>query len=570
MITHKHIDYICILVCLCAIVLTIVFMNGSFAFTGTTTAKSAPYTYMLFDDSKVHTLDIVMNESDWEEMIGNALEEEYVPCSLVIDGEKVKNVAIRTKGTTSLTMVSSMNSERFSFKIEFDHYVKNKTYYGLDKLCLNNTIQDTTYMKDYLCYHMMNEMGIAAPLTSFVSVTVNGEPFGLYVAVEGVEEAFIERNYGEISGRLYKPETMQEGNRGAVMGSGQDSGASLRYVGDNLDNYQTIWDGAIFDVSEKDQKRLVESLKNLDAGEDLDEAVDIDSVLRYFVVHNFTVNFDSYAGSMQHNYYLYEENGKLSMIPWDYNLAFGTFAGGMGTRTGIGGRGSGATDMVNFPIDTPVSGTTLEERPMLGKLLEVPEYLDLYHDLFDKFIAEYFESGEFEEDFDRVVALISDYVKNDPTAFYSFEEFQKGIATLKEFCLLRAESIRGQLDGIIPSTSQSQSASPDLLINADYLSLSDMGTMNAGGDFAPGDQAERPQMPQDGQNAPPDAPFVPSSGEDTQNVVPQQPGFSGAKEKPSFTDVPNLPLGQGTNQPNIVYLLIASVIVLALGIVFAR
>ena len=56
--------------------------------------------------------------------------------------------------------------------------------------------------------------------------------------------------------------------------------------------------------------------------------VNVEEVLRYFVVHNFVVNGDSYTGSIIHNYYLYEEDGQLSMIPWDYNLAFGTFQGG--------------------------------------------------------------------------------------------------------------------------------------------------------------------------------------------------------------------------------------------------
>ena len=34
-------------------------------------------------------------------------------------------------------------------------------------------------------------------------------------------------------------------------------------------------------------------------------------MIRYFVVHNFVCNFDSYTGSMIHNYYLYEEDGQL-------------------------------------------------------------------------------------------------------------------------------------------------------------------------------------------------------------------------------------------------------------------
>ena len=38
------------------------------------------------------------------------------------------------------------------------------------------------------------------------------------------------------------------------------------------------------------------------------------------------MNWDSYLGHTGHNYFLYEENGVLSILPWDYNLAFGTYA----------------------------------------------------------------------------------------------------------------------------------------------------------------------------------------------------------------------------------------------------
>ena len=102
-----------------------------------------------------------------------------------------------------------MDSQRYSFKVEFDHYASGQTYHGLDKLSLNNLIYDTTYLKDYLVYDMMNYIGADAPLSSFVNITVNGEAWGLYLAVEGVEEAFLQRNYGNDYGELYKPDSMQ-------------------------------------------------------------------------------------------------------------------------------------------------------------------------------------------------------------------------------------------------------------------------------------------------------------------------------------------------------------------------
>ena len=147
------------------------------------------------------------------------MSEEYYAANAVIDGESYKNIGIRAKGNTSLSTVASLDSERYSFKIEFDQYDSSITYHGLDKLSLNNLIQDSTMMKDYLTYTMMNEFGVAAPLCSFVYITVNGEDWGLYLAVEGVEESFLERNYGSDYGELYKPDSM---SFGGGRGNGKD------------------------------------------------------------------------------------------------------------------------------------------------------------------------------------------------------------------------------------------------------------------------------------------------------------------------------------------------------------
>ena len=148
------------------------------------------YESLLFDTSRVHTIEITM--SDWDDLIANATAEEYRESDLVIDGENLGKVAIRAKGNTSLSSVATLGSTRYSFKVEFDQYAKGKTYHGLDKLSLNNLIQDATMMKDYLAYTLMGKMGVPSPLCSYVQITVNGEPWGLYLAVEGVEDAFME------------------------------------------------------------------------------------------------------------------------------------------------------------------------------------------------------------------------------------------------------------------------------------------------------------------------------------------------------------------------------------------
>ncbi len=543
MAASKHIDKIC---CACvAHALIIALLLMIFKDSAGSTGVHKDYGDTLFDSSVVHTIDIQMD--DWDSFISSCEDEEYVACDVVIDGVTYKNVGIRAKGNTSLSSVSRLGSSRYSFKIEFDCYGDSQSYNGLDKLSLNNIIQDNTYMKDFLCYWLMGEFGADAPLCSYSYITVNGNDWGLYLAVEGVEESFLERNYGTDYGELYKPDSSEAGGGrgngrdfapdGNDMGGMDDNGGSppempdaserpelpsdaqsggtppekpdgeqpdmgqnggtppersdgdeqinaggdkpdegasrgsddvlLVYSDDDPDSYPNIFDNAKTKVSSADKARLISSLKKLNAGEDLESVVNIDEVMRYFVVHNFVCNFDSYTGSMIHNYYLYESDGQLSMIPWDYNLAFGGFESG-----------AAATSLVNYPIDDPVLGTAKEDRPMLAWIFESEEYTQLYHEYMEQFISEVFTSGKFTQLIDSVTKLISPYVERDPTKFCTYEKFETGVSTLRQFCLLRADSISDQLSGLIPSTKEGQQEDNSSLIDASAITISNMGGMD--------------------------------------------------------------------------------------------
>lgn len=569
MLRSKNIDRICCLVIACTMLLAAGFTALAGAGVLESSRKtSLTYAKHLFDQSTVHKIEITMD--GWDDFIDNCTDEKYRACAVIIDGEAQGTVGIRAKGNTSLSSMAQYDNDRYSFKIEFDHYQKKKTYRGLDKLSLNNIIQDATYMKDYWSYTFMNQMGLASPLCSYTEIYVNGEYWGLYLAVEGVEEAFLERNYGEDYGELYKPDSLSFGGgrgngqafdmqdfekklqgddteeqaaadenaandnaaptmpqdiqratrinrgdfkQGGGMGGMGSSDVKLQYIDDDPDSYANIFDNAKTKVKKKDQARLIEALKKLSEGDT--SAVDTDAVAMYMAVHNFLCNGDSYTGSMVHNYYLYEKDGVMSMIPWDYNLAFGGFTGG-----------SDATGTVNTAIDTLVSGGDDSDRPMAGWITASEEGLALYHEKYQQFIDTVFTSGWFESEFDRVSAMIAPYVEKETRDFYSYEEFQTAADTLKTFCLKRAQSVQGQLDGSIPATGAAQQGS-DALIDASELSITAMGGMNNGkggdrggnagfpgsfggdfsfdgGSFIPGDM---PQPPTQGENGePPDMP----------------------------------------------------------------
>ena len=593
MSTHRQISRICAAALALALAVTLLFLSGGLGVQAAQTRLG--YEERLFDAGRVHTIDIIMD--GWEDFLASCEDEEYAACALVIDGEAVSNAALRAKGNSSLSMVRSYGSQRYSFKVEFDHYEQGRSYHGLDKLSLNNIIQDNTYLKDFLAYRLMGEFGAAAPLCSFVFLTVNGEDWGLYLAVEGVEDSFLQR-YG-LSGQLYKPDSADmgggrgngagfdmedweesvpdaenrppdsdsQGNRtaperpqgqegppgggeppdfsggpgGGVMG-GDD--VSLIYSGSDPDSYPNIFDNAKTDPTGQDKKRLIAALKTLNTGEDPTQAVDVEAVIRYFVVHNFVCNFDSYTGSIIHNYYLYEEGGVLSMIPWDYNLAFGGFQSG-----------AEAGALVNYPIDEPVSGGSVEDRPMLAWIFASQEHTRLYHQYFQEFLTQVFESGWFVRLFDQTVELIAPYVRRDPTKFCTDEEFELGTETLRQFCLLRAESVSGQLAGTIPADSQGQRENPDALVDASEVELSRMGSMNAGG-MGGGPGGDREQRRGEGQTQPP-----------PQYGLPETPeGGSGPENRSGPADRSG---PEGTGGAGNLPLLAASLAVLALGLAAA-
>ncbi|MBR5361533.1 MAG: CotH kinase family protein, partial [Lachnospiraceae bacterium] len=257
------------------------------------------------------------------------------------------------------------------------------------------------------------------------------------------------------------------GPGGGFGGSGGRGGADLNYTDDDLDSYSTIWDGTITETSKADHKRVVEALKNISEGNDLEKYMDVDNILKYMAVHTFSVNMDSLSGSMAHNYYLYEYDGQLNIFPWDYNLSLGGMS--------MGSDGD-ATDMVNDAIDTPYAGTEF-----FDALLENEEYLEKYHEYLRQLTEEYVYGGRFDEVYTRIRSQIDDLVKEDPTAFYSYDEYTAAADMLYETIMLRAKSIIGQLDGTIPSTDEEQSNDSSAFIDASNIDTDVMGKFDMGG-----------------------------------------------------------------------------------------
>lgn len=450
------------------------------------------YEDTLFSSEYVHEIHIDIPDDEWSDLKEQALYKECYDSTVTVDGETFYHVGIRTKGNVTLLQSIVREWDKYSLVLEFDAFDASQRYHGLDKLALNNSICDSSFLRDYLCYDMMRSMGIPTPLCSYTALYLNGEYLGLYTTTEFMGESFAVRNFGYDYGNLYKPEHMNiagmltgeekectlnlsalSAENGSVDAADflgvSDTTVGLLYQGESLLNYADIWDNAIFPVGTTDKQRVVDAINVINNGGNLEEVLNTDMLLRYFAVSSFVLNDDCYMSYAGHNYGLYEKDGKLMLIPWDYDHSLGCMGASSGSSTW--------TELINLPIDEPVIGVDMENRPLLNCLLSDESYMAQYYAYMDQFLKDYVESGRLEETANRLVQMLLPYIEQEPNGNVSLEQFYAAVESDMNFCAYRSESMRGQLNGDIPTTTAGQKAAPETLVDCSGFISPDSGSL---------------------------------------------------------------------------------------------
>lgn len=400
----------------------------------------------LFTPDKVINVKVTIDDEDWESILANPLEKEYKSVTVDVDGTVLENVGFSTKGNLTLKSVAAMtDSDRYSFRLKFDKYDKTQTLMGLDKMVLNNSYSDPSFLREYLHYEALRAIGEDVPLTVFTNLYVNGELYGFYIGVESVDDSYLERNFGEDadSGVLYDTEEK----------------SYLQYEEDG--EYETLTYDAGTEDDKASLKNFISVLNAMPDGEkgDIESVLDVDSALKYIAANAVLGNYDSYNGDKGHNYLLYgDAAGKYTVIPWDMNMSFngystggggGRMQGAAGTAAGTAANGTAAagttgttagtaavsattsttaatsaTNAVTASIDTPTLGSDVDQVPLIGNLLEVPEYKTKY----DGYVAELVTYLEGIQDrITGLATLIRPYVQADPTKFYTMDQFENNV-----------------------------------------------------------------------------------------------------------------------------------------------
>lgn len=264
----------------------------------------------LFSDDEVHAIEIYFSEEAASSL--NADPYTYVEGRVVINGMEVDQVGVRLKGK-----IGSFRylSQKAAFKLDFNAYVEDQTFYGLKKLNLNNMTVDCSMLKEHLAYMVFRDLGIAAQRTGYAWVTVNGEPYGLYNVLEQPNMELLERYYDDPSGNLYDGKYVYYGGYSYTL---------LDFRSDLYTLYE-LEEGE--DVDHADIYNIVAALPTYGGTSEYYDAVgayvDWDKVLTYWAVEQWIGHNDGYVLNRNNNFiYFDSSDGKMEFIPWDMDYSF--------------------------------------------------------------------------------------------------------------------------------------------------------------------------------------------------------------------------------------------------------
>jgi hypothetical protein len=242
---------------------------------------------------------------DWQELT-HGRPTEYVPAELVVDGFSY--------GTVGMRLTGNPNRAKTGFRIRFNEYNPALRFHGAKRVNLRASAGDPSLLREAMALSLMRAAGVPAPRSSLVWVSW-GTGGGVYTLVQQIDKRFLEDQFGEDKGDLYKI----------------GLGGNLVYSGDDTESYDWVATYMLktneLDANHRGLVQLMKALSASDPETALPRVLDVDEALNMLAVDSWLANMSSYAGTGGHTYLYQTESGRFRTIPWGLNRAFGNFHG---------------------------------------------------------------------------------------------------------------------------------------------------------------------------------------------------------------------------------------------------
>lgn len=357
----------------------------------------------LFESSQVLQIDIeipeagieMLREYRWQWNRQDAPPRPKVKALIREGGMVYPDVALHLKGAAG-----SFRSidDRPAMTLNFDRFEPGQKFHGLDKLSLNNSVQDPTLCNERLARQLFLEAGVPVPRATHARVRVNGRELGLYVLVEGFNRRFLRGHFENDSGNLYDGGFVQDidGELNVSSGAMPEEQLALKELNEVIE---------ISDLAEREKR--------------LEEILDIDRFLSHLAIDVMLFNWDGYHMN-RNNYRLFNDRsqGKLVFMPHGLDQLFENPDGPM------------------FPM---------YQGKVSRAVMAIPSLQQAYLERIGDLVNDLFDVERLHERIDRTAEVIRrDLFLNDPD---EIPDYLNEVSELKSRVSRRYDTLRRQLDG---------------------------------------------------------------------------------------------------------------------------
>lgn len=396
---------------------------------------------------KLHEMELFVTQSEWNRLLvilqNNIKSDQYVKADYIYrhtpgshtNVDTVKEVGFRIRGNTTRRLpYKNGEYRRAHFKIKFDKRFdqiegtpeyeirKKRTFADIEAINLKwgreGDEADVSQIREIYQYEMMRQAGLYVPKTTSTHLIINvGDEridYGIYTAIEPIDDTFLEHYLGDDAGDLYK--CLWKGMGPATLSRASASGTKVG-VGDAEISYEPSYDLKEGELSNNSLLNFVNQIGSLSGDElkvYLDENFDVDRFLRYLAMNVILGMPDDYWG-MGNNYYLFfPDKGKITFIPYDYDH-------------GLGG-GWTPFEAANANVLTWWDGTGNSYRALM-KVFNYGDYVASYKQYLELFALSpnaVFDYSDYKQNyFDQLKEMYSPYLINDTGEGQLFEHYNE-------------------------------------------------------------------------------------------------------------------------------------------------
>jgi spore coat protein H len=213
------------------------------------------------------------------------------------------NVAVHLKGSYSFRPID----DKPSMTLNFDKFAPGQRFHGLEKIHLNNSVQDPSYLLEQFARELFIDTGVPTTRAGHVFVSINGRDAGLYVLIEGWNKQFVKRHFESAKGNLYDG------------GSGGDVTKRLKVdCGENPEDRSDLTNLVRTARITNPSNRLAQ----------LQRVLDVERFRTFAALEMMLVHWDGYCAGGPNNYRLFHDvaRDKMVFMPHGMDQLFGISA----------------------------------------------------------------------------------------------------------------------------------------------------------------------------------------------------------------------------------------------------